>query len=327
MKKTIILAVVLSAIVSTPLLAGDMSGGYGGAFFQVPAGARPAGMGNTYLAISNDGAAPLFNPAGLSSLQRTMFASSYRVMELDRKLGYALAMFPVQGESAIGVHWLYADEGSVAARDGDGAELGRDIFFQNHQFSIVFAKRFEKFMSLGVNLSYLYSRFPEESAAGVGFDFGAMFYLDQFINREERDRYWVQEPRVGIVVKHITKKYDWNSEGYNREFTTNPVGSNQIDNVPVEVGIGVSGRFIQRKLLTAIDITKNEKQSVILHVGGEFFLTPEFALRTGYYQGRFTAGTGYVFAIGKMALAVDYAFNTDRVNEGSEHIFSFDFLL
>ena len=43
----------------------DARGGYAGSFFQIPAGARPTAMGGAYTAISNDGAAPLFNPAGL----------------------------------------------------------------------------------------------------------------------------------------------------------------------------------------------------------------------------------------------------------------------
>ncbi len=100
-----------------------------------------------------------------------------------------------------------------------------------------------------------------------------------------------------------------------------------MDEVPIEGAIAVSARFFNRKLLTAVDLVKNEKQSAQVHVGTEFFFVPEFAVRGGYYQGRFTAGTGYMFNLGNMLLAVDYAFSTDRVDEGSEHIFSFDLLL
>ena len=39
-----------------------------------------------------------------------------------------------------------------------------------------------------------------------------------------------------------------------------------------------------------------------------------------------TGGTGFIFEIGDRTIAVDYAFSTDKVDEGSEHIFSFDFL-
>ena len=49
-------------------------------------------------------------------------------------------------------------------------------------------------------------------------------------------------------------------------------------------------------------------------------------LRAGYGDGRLAAGTGYLFAVGKHQLAIDYAFSTDKADEGSEHIFSFDLL-
>jgi len=49
-------------------------------------------------------------------------------------------------------------------------------------------------------------------------------------------------------------------------------------------------------------------------------------LRGGYSDKRLVAGTGYLFQIGKNALSVDYAFSTDKADEGAEHIFSFDLL-
>lgn len=306
----------------------DAKGGYAGAFFQIPAGARPTAMGGAYTAISNDGAAPLFNPAGLATIRRTILATSYRAMQLDRSLGYATAMFPVRGQSALGVHWLHAGTGATKAYDSDGFESGHEVGFSHNQFSIVFAKRFEDWVAVGANMSYLYSTFPEISAAQVGFDFGAMMYLDQFVDREKRDLMPVQDIRIGATIKHINKDYTWNSENYNIAYTTSSTGVEQVDKVPIEATLGISARFLDRRLLGAIDLGKNEKQPFVLHVGSEYFVTKRFALRAGYYQSRFTAGTGYIFTFGeKITLAVDYAFTTDRVEEGAEHIFSFDFLL
>ena len=92
------------------------------------------------------------------------------------------------------------------------------------------------------------------------------------------------------------------------------------------VTLGASARFLNKKLLVASDVLKNEKQAAEFHAGAEYYLVPEFALRTGYGDGRFTAGTGYMFKFSGHFLAVDYAFSTDKADEGSEHIFSFDLL-
>ena len=86
-KKVIVL--LIAAGLTVPAVAAEGDGGQAGAFLQVPIGARPTAMGGAYLAVSDDGAAPLFNPAGIALLRRPMFSSSYRFMQLDRSLGYA----------------------------------------------------------------------------------------------------------------------------------------------------------------------------------------------------------------------------------------------
>lgn len=314
-------------ILAGPSLAEDGDGGYAGAFFQVPIGARPASMGGAYLAISNDGAAPLYNPAGLADLQRPIFASSYRLMKLDRQLAYATLMFPIRGNSALGVHWLFAGSGEVERRNYDGDALGDAISQNNHAGSIIFAKRFENFFSAGVKLSYLHSTFAEMTAYSVGVDVGAMIYLDWLFGREKVGTLPIDDLQLGLTLKHLDAKYIWNNEDYIFQHVgVSEPGSEQEDQVPTEFGVGLSGRLVNRKLLLATDLLKNTEQDVMLHVGAEYFLNPQFALRSGFSDGRFTAGTGYVFKVANQILAIDYAFSTDKADEGSEHIFSFDLL-
>jgi hypothetical protein len=320
----LIFAFGCSSVLTGETVAGEADGGYAGAFFQVPSGARPTAMGGAYRAVSDDGAAPLFNPAGLAGLKRPLFGSSYRAMKLDRTLGYVTLAFPVQGNSAMGVHWLYAGSGSVAARDTDGDLIGLDFSQNNHQFGIVFAKRFERVFAVGINLNYLYSKLPEISAASVGFDVGAMFYINELFNREKRADFPIKDIQIGLTVRHISKKYKWNSEKWELKYSTSSVGVLQDDDVPVEIGLGAAARFLDRKLLVATDVLKNLEQDPDLHAGAEYYLSEQLALRSGFSAGRLTAGTGYMFRFGKQVLLIDYAFSTDKADEGSEHIFSID---
>ncbi len=308
------------------LRAADGDGGQPGAFFRIPIGARPTAMGGAYLAISNDGAAPLFNPAGVVSLKKKLFATSYRAMDLDRSLGYITLLVPTREESTIGINWHYFGAGEITLRNSDGREIGREVSFNNHDISILFAKRFEEYLSLGLRAGYLYSTFAEMSTFSVGVDVGAMIYLSGFYNRERRDEAFMRDVQIGLTVKNLAATYRWDTEKYNEEIGGGDLSVEQEDKIPVEVGLGVSARFLKRKLLVATDIIKNEKQDPFFHGGAEYFISPEFAIRGGYSDGRFTAGTGYVFTIGNQVLAIDYAFATDKVDEGSEHIFSFDLL-
>jgi hypothetical protein len=329
-KRTTMKITVLSlllALVAGSLTASDGDGGYPVAFFQVPIGARPSGMGGAYLAVSNDASGALYNTAGLCSIDRPIFGTSYRALQLDRTLGYATVLFPSRSHSVIGLHWLYAGSGSVRVRDRNGFDLGRDFSVNNHVFGFIFAKKVSDLFSFGTKLNYLHTSFPEVSTYSVSFDFGVMAHLSELINREKRDLFPVQDIQAGLSVKHIAGKYMWNSEKYTQKYTTDSYyGYEQQDKFPIEIGLGVSGKLLKRKLLIATDLRKSEKQHIRFYGGAEYSVTPEFALRTGYSDSRFTAGTGFVFKVAKRSMSINYAFSSDKVEEGSEHIFSFDVL-
>ena len=318
-------AVLLLAGSVTPSVAADGDGGYAGSYFQIPIGARPTAMGGAYIGLSDDGAGPLFNPAGMATQKNYLFATSYRVLQLDRKLGYVSFIMPTREKSVLGFNWHYYGSGSVERRNSDGNLSGGEISYNSHAVSVLFAKQFEEYMSLGIRAAYLHSTFAEMAAFSVGIDFGAMFYLSNLIDRDLRDEKAVQDIRVGVVLKNLAATYRWNSDDYN-EVYGGDLGVEQDDDVPIEIGLGGSARFFQRKLVLAADIYKNVEQNARLHTGAEYFLTPEFALRGGYSDRRFTAGTGYIFKFSNQVLAIDYAFASGRVDEGSEHIFSFDVL-
>ena len=327
MLRHICVSTVLAVLSASALPAAEGNGGYAGALFQIPVGARPTALGGAYLAVSDDGAGPLFNPAGLADLKRPLCASSYRMLALDRSLGYVTLIFPAKGESAIGVNWLYAGSGDVTARDQNGRDLGRQLSYNSHAVSAIFAKKFEDYLSAGLNAKYLHATFAEMTAFTVSFDFGFMLYVNQFFSRETRVLLPVQDIRVGLTVKHLAAEYRWNNHNYITQYRDpSALSTDQDDAVPLEIGLGSSARFFQRKLLVAADIRKNEKQDPFFHTGAEYLVAPEFAIRGGFSDGRFTAGNGYIFDIANHVLAIDYAFSTDKVDEGSEHIFSLDLL-
>ena len=313
---------------TTAGLAEDGDGGYAGAFYQIPIGARPTALGGAYIAISDDGAAPLFNPAGIATVERKLFGTSYRVMDLDRQLGYATFLLPTRERSVLGFNFHYFGVGDIQRRDSDGRVLaGDELSFNNFVGSAMFAKQFEEYLSLGLKASYMQASFAEMTAFSVGIDFGMMLYVDNMMDRDKRMDMSIRDIRLGLVIKNLAATYRWDSGEYNDVFGSGgQLGVEQEDDVPIEVGLGGSARFFDRRLLLAADVYKNIEQNPRLHTGAEFLITPEFALRGGYSDKRLTAGTGYLFKIKNQLLAIDYAFATDRVDEGSEHIFSFDLI-
>jgi opacity protein-like surface antigen len=322
MKKTI-LTLAITVLLGSPTFSADGDGGYAGSFLQVPLGARPASMGGAYIGVSDDASGVMYNPAGLAGIPYREFTSAYRAMSQDRKLGYASVIFPVQGMATLGLQWTYAGSGSVEERDRDGALVGREISQNSHQFGVTFAKRFDPWIGVGANISYLYSKMSVISANSVGFDFGAMIYLTELVDREKRDKFFAQNAKVGLVVRNITKQFRWNSEKYLMKYTTGGTGFIQTDKFPLEIGLGASSQFLDGKLLIALDGYKSEKQSVKGRFGAEYQLRPELALRSGYSVDGFAAGAGFQFDISpQRTVAIDYAFLSGRADAGSEHLFS-----
>ncbi len=319
-----LLILVLGGVATVTAEDGD--GGYAGSFLQVPIGARPAAMGGAYISISNDGAGMLYNPAGLATLRKALFSSSYRLMDLDRSLSFVSLVIPTARNSALGFGWRYAGSGSVEARNSDGDLLGFELAEHNHEFVVIFAKRFENFLSAGFKGSYLHTSYANMTSFSVCLDLGLMVHFSQMVDRERREMMPVQDITAGLVVRNFGAKYRWNNEKYLVRHYTSFISVEQDDTVPIQIGLGGSARFLQRKLLVSADALGDVKSRFELHGGAEYFVTPEFALRSGYSDKRLTAGTGYVFSINNLTLAIDYAFSTDKVDEGSEHIFSFDLL-
>jgi hypothetical protein len=324
MKK--IICTIILVLFNISFVSADENGGYAASFLQIPIGARPTAMGGAYTAIASDGSGPLYNPAGLGMVMQKMFSTSYRSMKLDRQLGYINYIHPYLGYSVIGVGWLYAGSGSVEARNNDGDLLGFELSHNTHSFSVYFARLINPLISVGFKASYLYSSFAEMKAYSILIDGGVMLYYNGLIEREAQELSFVQDIQVGLVIRNLGGKLRWNGENYVNIHTTGGFAFIAEDEIPTELSLGGSAKLFEKRLLLALDLLKMEYQSLYLNLGSEFKVVPEFSLRAGLNNGRLAAGTGYVVKVGSSTLMIDYAFSTDKADEGSEHIFSFDFM-
>ncbi len=300
-------------------VAEEADGGYAGAFLKVPVAARPAAMGGAYIALSEDAAGQLYNPGGLASIPRKDFFSSYRVMKLDRKLGFVSFVAPTKLQSALAISWMYAGSGEVEERTNSGFLTGSTIASADHVFSVTFAKQFQPFFSAGTRLNYFYKTYDDISANSIGIDLGAQLFVDSLFEYGAMEEFPINDIKIGLVAQNISAQYSWKVD-------VNQLSASPDDEFPLEFGLGVAFRSFQRNLLTAVDVRKNDKQAVYFRFGGEYYLNPKLALRAGLDDGHLTTGLGFNLPLSRNILIIDYAFADDRVGEGSDHIFSLNFL-
>jgi len=335
MKKTILYIYLIILCLPLLSLAEVGTGGYAGAYMKLSVEPRPAAVGGAYIAISDDAAGQLYNPAGVSAIRHSVFTSSYRAMTLDRSMGFVSILMPTRNKSALGLSWQYVGSGSVDIRNNDGDNMGTSMSSNEHIFSITFSKQFTPFLGLGSKLQYLlkdgfssggtatkrnFDVIYDNSASSIGINLGALLFVDSLFEYGTMEAKPFNDIKVGLVFNNLAAEYKWSSND-------NPnLSSAPADKFPYIVTGGVSFKTFQRNLLVALDLEKVEKRAISVKFGGEYRYNNKFALRTGLDDGIITAGLGYQFDLGENnILEFDYAFSSARVEEGSDHLFGFHF--
>jgi len=329
MKKSI--AFLAFVIFMAPAFCGaESNGGFAGSFLEIPVDARAAAMGGAYNAVSNDGAAMLYNPAGIHSSTDKVFTSSYRPMKLDRTLGFISFILPTRQESAIGFSWFYAGYGNVDGRDISGRLTGETISANEHAFSVSFAKQFLPYLALGTRLNYYVKSLDYLDASSVGINIGGMLYIDSLFRYGSMEGKPITDLTGGLVIKNIAAKYPWEAEGEGLNAT-------QEDKFPLSFCISSSFKTLNRKMLVALDVEMLHKSvewndettagarketfsDTYLRVGGEYRAVENLLLRAGLNNGTFTAGAGFMFKFNFGGIQFDYAFSGDHADEGEDHV-------
>jgi hypothetical protein len=317
MKKSIIIAGILVVSAGLQLAAESEDGGYAGAFLKMAVEARPTAMGGAYIAVSDDPAGQLHNPAGTAAITKKVFTSSYRAMKLGRSLGFLSVVFPARLESVLGLSWLYAGYGEVEEREANSFATGKMVSSSEHVFAINFAKKFVPYLSLGTKLNYYHKNVADLTSNSIGINLGAVFYIDSLFEYGVMEGKFLTDIRGGFVIENAAAKYVW-------EYEEVALAPSQTDDFPIVVGFGASGRTLDRNLLFALDIVKNARQDALIRFGAEYNFDNMFLIRSGLDDGVITAGAGFKFEVQSLTFSINYAFSDDRVGEGSDHIITFD---
>ena len=254
---------------------------------EIPLGARPAAMGEAFVAVADDGNAPFWNPAGLSLLKgvevNSMYADLYATGIAHGFLGLGL---PVGRWGSRGLSW------SRIGFDDYELSYGEDHFL------LSYAVRLPYDVSLGLSAKLLrtdaaYEGMSFGGAHGWGLDIGVLYRSFEGVS-------------VGLALKDVG----------DTDVTYDTGSSTTV--LEQSLSLGAAYRLTDRLLLAGgLDDR--------LHWGGEYWLSEVFALRAGLQDdlvsnepSTWSFGVGFRF---KMAQC-DYAY-VDVPTLPSTHRFSF----
>ena len=306
------------------------------------AGARSMAMGNSFVAIADDGDAVFANPAGVKGIEQrqvtyTNVSLLYSGIEGDN-LGQQVGSY-VQPLGGLGL--------------GLGFErIGSDLMAENGAF-LSLALGLGKSLSLGVNAKYLFWKvgdIPEDegrkdplsgaSAGGLGIDLGLLWQSP------------IEGAKVGLMLKNL------NEPSVSKGTVKDAEGKDDPDagKLPMDLHLGggyqmnpnslVSVQLVMRDMTAeSVDVQTGEMEedgvtpkmseetsrTTKLVVGGETRVVQDLMLRAGgsrFFEdgasGDLNAGLGYSWS---ESMSFDYSYHIplDLVETNGAHRFSLGF--
>jgi len=299
-------------------------------WLDIPIGARPASLGNAYMAGSPDASSVFWNPAALALVPGTHVFLTQTQWIADIDVLAAAASYEMEGIGTFGVHFMNVSWGTINATQFTGeASLYEPLgTFEPQDFAvgITYAKQVSAKFSVGINMRYIHENLmgdfvgsegsfanPEEVRAEMdilAFDLATLFYTGY------------NDLRFGVSVKNLSAEKAY-------RFETFPLPLTFTFGIAMDV---MQAYFVApgspQSLTLLVDAVHPRDFSERLNFGLEYGYNEMFFLRGGYKTNHdeqgMTLGAGIDVNISDFLLGVDYSY-LDFGNFDAVHIFSFDF--
>lgn len=257
------------------------------AFEQTSQGARPAGMGNAFLAVADDANTLHYNPAGAARIVRTELSASYAkllsgVTNDNSNLGSGYIGFasPIGRMGTIGLSWSNFSLANAYQENSYGVSYGRFLW---GQFAVgATIKR--------LSIDYVQDGYTER---------------DPVFNYGKQNSASAISADIGFLTKPIPAlSFGMVLANFNRP----SVSLKDSNIIPMDIKSGLA--WHRKSSVLAVDGVMRKKDFTI-HAGGEkWFLNKIFVIRAGSELGssdlrNVTAGFGFQSG----SFQVDYAFH------------------
>lgn len=303
-------------------------------FLKIAPGARPAGMGEAFVAIADDATATWWNPAGLGFQDKREFTMMYvrwlpQFNLSDLYYAYLSGVYSMGKEGTFGGNLIFLNLGETQRRDENNRDLGT---FSSYEIAATgtYGALVNRYFSMGVALKLAYSSLSPTgagqergsgTATAVAADIG-LLYKAPFLSGLS---FGANLSNMGPKVSYIDRA--------------------QADPLPTNLKFGVAYRVIQQEynnLTITSDVNKelvrrdkngNSDEfyeamftawsdgdlipSLIWNVGAEYWYTTLVGLRAGYWND--DLGKIFAYTAGLSLKYSSYRFDFSYLNAGQNH--------
>jgi len=273
----------------------DESGGQAGAFLRIPVGARPAGLGNAFVAVANDASALYFNPGGIYQLEGKTFSGMYSLMSMERNFYQGSFIYSHENFGSIGLMFLGFSVGKIDGRDLNGNQTG-DFSNDEMAFSLTYGRKLISFLGLGGSIKYIQHSLDTFKASGIGFDVGAH-------SKFELEGFFINQISLGISMSNLDASLKWDTD------------SSLDETIPVTLryGAGLQFTLSNFNFLIVGGATQTTDEKLKINAGIETWVIKNFGIRAGLDDEDFNFGASLKFN----NFQFDYAFCPDVLHQGS----------
>ncbi len=292
MAMPVLIAVALVAGASAQVSIGGAQSLY------IQPGARPAGMGDCYVALAEDASAVSWNPAGLAFLAGTYnFTLMHTQLVPDwEDVYYEYAAYGqrIEGLGTVGASVIYLTYGKQIATDPDSPEpIGE---FNSYEVipSLAYGASIGENLAVGINLKFVYvdlapAQYTQDQQKGAGSTFAADVGLLY--------RMWEGRLRLGGAVQHVGPRIAY-------------IDEEQSDPLPRNLKLGAAYKLLDdemnefvvcgeyNKSLVIVEDVVHPTVGVILNAGAEYRYYNLLALRVGYVYDEDGEVKDFAFGLG-----------------------------
>ncbi|MGQ0721390.1 MAG: hypothetical protein ACT4PE_07450 [Candidatus Eiseniibacteriota bacterium] len=274
------LLAALLALAAAPAAAQD---GGTTSVFADGAGNRALSLGGAYAAIGGDASSPVWNAAGLGSVQRAeLQASSATLYGLDISEQYASLAVPSWRWGTAAFAFRRFAVSGVERRSDRNVLLEEDMSDSQTELKLSFARPMGEGWDAGGSVKVHRQSLAGYDDFGVGLDLGVLLRPGAILGREGE---WMDRLQLGLALQNVIE----------------PTLRLDQDAVPDPTALRAGfawrqpyrlGGFGPGHVLAAFDVVHTPGLSGETHAGIEVAPHPLLALRFGLDDGELTAGTG-----------------------------------
>ncbi len=287
-------------LMSGNLSAQSQAGRTSADFLSIGVGAKSAGMGGAYTAMSEGADAAYWNPAGLMSVEAGEVLLGHFDWYQDVSLEHGTIAKRLNSTTAIAGSITYLNYGTIKRYGINGEPLANDISVYDWSGAVSAAFQATDNLSLGFTVKYVNQSIDDLSASAFAADIG---------------------------FKYIATKFA--IAGYMGNFGSKMKFDTVEESLPATARLGLSFYPFTEAFATSIEAEKKLEGNIIVRHGVEYNFNQQYYLRSGYnyfvdeadrsFSSNLSFGAGIEFN----SAALDYAFTTsDSYSNESLHRFS-----